>query len=69
VVQGSHKTLRIAKKAAAVAAAVAMKKEQRLPCPKGKSQPISQICKQYAVLTVLWLLKIISHFDHGVPFS
>ena len=38
VVQGSPKTLRIAKTAAAatVVAAVAMKKEQRLPCPKGQ---------------------------------
>ena len=43
MVQGSPKTLRIAKTAAAavaVAAAVARKKEQRLPCPKGQSRPI-----------------------------
>ena len=45
-VQRKPNTLvRIAKTVAAVAAAlsaaVAMKKEQRLPCPKGRSRPIN----------------------------
>ena len=39
-VQRKPNTLRIAKTVAVVAAAVAMKKEQRLPCPKGHRPPI-----------------------------
>ena len=41
-VQRKPNTLRIAKTVAA-AAAVAMKKEQRLPCPKGRSRPITLV--------------------------
>jgi len=40
VVQGSPKTSRIViTEVAVAAAAVAMKKEQRLPCPKGQRRP------------------------------
>ena len=46
--QGSPKTLRIAKiAAAAITAAVAMKKAQRLPCPKGQSRPTT--CERITV--------------------
>ena len=38
-VQRKPNTLRIAKTVAVVAAAVAMKKEQRLPGPKGRCRP------------------------------